>query len=92
MLEMDKKSRGLALKPGLDQQVPGALGSVGRIPFLVDEFEHAQINEPGGVWQKLFEKGAQNGRRPKQYFESRIVVHDPSGYACSFVGPVSISR
>ena len=75
MLEMDKKSRGLALKPGLDQQVPGAFGSVGRIPFLVDEFEDTEIDESGNFGKKSVEEPAQDSRRLQQHFEPRIVIH-----------------
>jgi len=56
VFEVDQKPGGLPLEAGLDRQVAGPFPSVDGNPFLIDEFQHFEIDESAGLGQESVEE------------------------------------
>jgi hypothetical protein len=74
MLEVNEKPGGFPLETGLDEQVPGAFSCMESVPFLVDEFDYLEIDEPGDLGKEGVKKALENRRGLQEHFEHGIVV------------------
>jgi len=75
MLKVDKETSSFALEAGLDEQIPGPLSCVESVPFLVDELDCLEIDEPGDLGKEGVKEALEDRRSLEEHFKHGIVVH-----------------